>query len=200
MGELSDTLEEFKKISSDFHQKLMNILKENYCWKCPMRTTSSKTFCRELDAWVRLTHSLEEAVENNLEEKISKNGLLLLQMKYLTKINRNLPLYDRRVLVVLKKDLPPYASKENVLIIDEKCGNLKQGVIVLIPEICPLHAYGFSRIKYSDNLPFKLVKVSKVFHEAGGRFIETEEGFKINQQLLMGRVIAIMDKKEFEFL
>ncbi|AXV37584.1 MAG: hypothetical protein CIT01_04935 [Methanobacterium sp. BRmetb2] len=200
MGDLLKTLKEFEDISSEFHEKIMNILKENYCWKCPMRTTSSKTFCREVDAWIRLTHALEDAVKENMEEKLSPEARNFVQMKYLNKISKNQFSYDRKLLIKLKADLKPYAPKGSVLIIEENCEIIKKDDLVLIPKICLLHVYGFSRIKYNDKLPFKMAKVSKIFHESGGKFIKTHEGIQISPQLLIGRVMKILDKKNSKFL
>jgi len=195
MGELSKTLEEYIKISGDFYKKIMEILEENYCWKCPMRTNSGKTFCRELDAWIRLDNALECGVREKLEYKLSPEAINIVQMRYLNKISKKRQLYDRKILLTVRKDFPPYAFKGDTLIIDENCEKIKKEDIVLIPEICPLHIHGFSIIKYGDNLPFKMARVSKIFHIDGERLIKTHQGIDISPQLLIGKLVKILDKE-----
>ncbi|MDI6643841.1 MAG: hypothetical protein QME14_02190 [Methanobacteriaceae archaeon] len=177
----------------------MRNLKENYCWKCPMRTSSRKTFCRELDAWIRLNNALELAIRDKLEFNISSEALNFIQMKYLNKISKKRPLYNRKILLTLKKDFPPYAYKEDIILIDENCDQVKKEDIVLIPEICPLSIHGFSIIKSGDNLPFKMARVSKVFHEGGERLIKTNRGVNVSPQLLIGKIVKILDKEGLNF-
>jgi hypothetical protein len=50
MTGISDNLEEFRKLSQIKYKNLIESLEEEYCWKCPMSTNSSETFCREVDS------------------------------------------------------------------------------------------------------------------------------------------------------
>ncbi|GAB4308035.1 MAG: hypothetical protein Kow0019_04230 [Methanobacteriaceae archaeon] len=164
-----------------------------------MRTSSGKTFCRELDGWIRLNNALERGVREKLEYKISTEALYFVQMKYLNKISKKQPLYDRKILLRVRKDFPPYAYKGDTLIIDENYDKIKKEDIVLIPELCPLHIHGFSIIKQSDNLPFKMARVSKIFHKGGERLIKTNQGTNISPQLLLGKIVKILDEQDSNF-
>ena len=66
MAGISDNLEEFRELSRNFYRDLIEGLDQKYCWKCPMRTSSSEAFCREVDSWVRLSTAFEMGVYNHL--------------------------------------------------------------------------------------------------------------------------------------
>ena len=87
MGELSEALGEFSRVSKDYYEKIQEILKENYCWKCPMRSTSKLTSCKDIDAWIRLTGAFEKGIHEHLLSKDeSKNNLEDITSRYLAKV------------------------------------------------------------------------------------------------------------------
>jgi hypothetical protein len=142
MGELSATLDEFSKISKDFHARVMKILEDKYCWKCPMRSTSNKTNCREVDAWRRLTRAFETGIRDHLVSKdISSEEIEAITIKYLSKIikkHNQAISYDKTVILKLKEDISPFAFKGDLLFIKENPTSVKENDLVLWPQICPV--------------------------------------------------------------
>jgi len=87
MGELSDTLDEFQEASEKYYQRIMEILEDKYCWKCPMRTNRDETLCREVEAWIKLTEAMESGVRERLsEDNRSREDIEVITAKFLEKI------------------------------------------------------------------------------------------------------------------
>ncbi len=142
MGELSDTLEEFSGISKDYYEKIQNILKEKYCWKCPMRSTSNKTSCKDIDAWIRITGAFEKGIHDyQIDNENSGDNLEAITSRYLLKVikkhSRNLK-YSKTIMLKLKEDIEPFAEKGDLLFVRENPESVKAGDLVLWPEICPV--------------------------------------------------------------
>ena len=214
MGELSDTLDEFSKVSKEFHGKIQKILRDKYCWKCPMRSTSKNTHCNELDAWIRLTGAFENGVQRNIHEDIdsreeiqeriikdivSKDNLDIITSRYLLKLlkkhKRSLK-YDKTVVLKLKEDINPFALKDDLIFIKENPESVQANDLIIWPQICPVSFYWFSKAKILGIIPFKILKVEKSFQKEGRRYILAEEGLEIPLEYLTGKIIKIISKDD----
>ena len=153
MGELSDALDEFSEISREYHAKIQKILKDKYCWKCPMRSTSENTFCNELDAWIRLTGAFERGVQDNILKSVdSKDNLDIVTSRYLFKIlkkNKRGLKYNKITILKLKEDIEPFALKDDLLFIEENPESIKVDDLILWPKFAPSRFTGFQKLKYS---------------------------------------------------
>ena len=200
MGELSDTLDEFSKVSKEFQGKIQKILKDKYCWKCPMRSTVKNTFCKELDAWIRLTGAFERGVQDNIREDIdSKDNLEIITTRYLSKLLKkyNRPLkYNKTTILKLKEDIKPFALKNDLLFIEENPESVKTNNLILWPQICPVSFYWFSKAKILGIIPFKILKVEKIFQKEGRKFVQVENDLEIPLEHITGKIIKIIDKTD----
>ncbi len=200
MGELQDTLDKFSEISKEFHRKVQKILKDNYCWKCPMRSTSKNTFCNELDAWMRLTGAFENGVQCNiLQDYASKDNLEVITSRYLLKLlkKHKRPLkYDKTVVLKLKEDIEPFVLKDDLLFIKENPESVKTNDLIIWPQICPVSFYWFSKSKILGIIPFKILKAEKSFQKEGRRYILAENGLEIPLEYLTGKIIKIINKND----
>ena len=200
MGELSDTLDEFSEISKKFHARIMEILEDKYCWKCPMRSTSNKSNCREVDAWRRLTSAFETGIRDHLVSRnISSEEIEAITLKYLSKIikKHNQAInYDKTVILKLKEDIAPFAFKGDLLFIKENPKSVKERDLVLWPQICPVSIYWFSRAKLTGQIPFKIIKIQNQYQKERCRYIQGEDGLEIPLEFLAGKVIKIIDKND----
>lgn len=200
MGELSEALEEFSSISKEYYAKIQEILKEKYCWKCPMRSTSKSTTCRDIDAWIRLTGAFERGIHQHLLSKEEfKGNLEAVTSIYLSKVikkhSRNLK-YHKTVLLKLKEDIEPFAQKGDLLLVKENPESVKAGDLILWPEICPVSTYWFSKAKLAGYIPFDIIKVSKTFHKDGCRYINDNNGLEIPLEYVTGKIIKIIGKND----
>jgi hypothetical protein len=198
MGELSDALDEFSSISKEYYEKIQEILKEEYCWKCPMRSTSKSTSCRDIDAWIRLTGAFERGIhEHLLSKEESKNNLEAVTSRYLTKVikkhSRHLK-YHKTIVLRLKEDIEPFAKKGDLLFVKENPESIKKGDLILWPEICPISTYWFSKVKLAGLIPFNILNVSRTFHKEGCRYIQTENELEIPLEFTAGKIIKIIGK------
>ena len=200
MGELSDALDEFSEISREFHARIQEILKDKYCWKCPMRSTSRNTFCNELDAWIRLTGAFERGVQNNILKNVdSKDNLDIITSRYLFKLlkkNKRQLKYIKTTILKLKEDLEPFALKGDLLFIKENPESVKTNDLILWPQICPVSFYWFSKVKILGIIPFKILKVEQSFQKEGRKFVHVENGLEIPLEYITGKLIKIISKND----
>ena len=177
MGELSDALKEFHEVSSAYYKKIMNILEDEYCWKCPMRSTSGTALCREVHAWRKIEEVLEEGVMDHLfvsgfssqeiealsarvrAKMIKKNGGKLKELTIIMKVNEDKNAIISRSILMVKINPKRVQAGDKVFI------PLKSLKFPLIGN-CALLA----------DFPFHLEPVEKFFHEGGVRYVKTVEG------------------------
>jgi len=200
MGELSNALDEFSEISKEFHARIQKILKDKYCWKCPMRPTSKNTFCNELDSWIRLTGAFERGVQESILEYVnSKDNLEIITTRYLSKLlkKHNRPLkYSKTTILKLKEDVDPFALKDDLLFIEENPESVKTNDLILWPQICPVSFYWFSKVKILGTIPFKILKVEKSFQKEGHKFVQVGNGLNIPLGYITGKLIKIITKND----
>lgn len=200
MGELSEALEEFSRVSRDHYAKIQEILKEEYCWKCPMRSTSKSTSCRDVDAWIRLTGAFEKGIHENLLSKgESETNLESITTRYLAKVikkhSQNLK-YHKTLVLKLKDNIKPFAKKGDLLLVKENPESVKKGDLILWPEICPISTYWFSKAKLAGYIPFNILKVSNTFHKDGCRYINADDDLEIPLEYTVGKIIKIIVKDD----
>jgi hypothetical protein len=200
MNELSDSLYEFSEISREYHAKIQKILRDKYCWKCPMRSTSRNTFCNELDAWIRLTGAFEKGVQDNMMKNVdSKDNLDVVTSRYLFKILKKHQMrlkYNKTTILKLKEDTKPFAFKDDLLLIEENPGSVKTNDLILWPQICPVSFYWFSKAKILGIIPFKILKVEKTFQKSGRKFVQVEKRLEIPLEHITGKLIKIINKND----
>lgn len=202
MGNLSETLDEFSSISEEYYGKIKDILEYEYCWKCPMRSTSKKVSCKDIDAWIRLTGAFERGI-HGLLDKDSKDNLEALTSRYLSKIikkhERNLK-FKKTFILKLKEDIEPFAKKDDLILVKETPESIKKDDLVLWPQICPISIYWFSKAKLVGLIPFNILKVSDTFHRAGCRYVKNHEDFEIPMEYIAGKIIRKIDKTDEIYL
>ncbi|WP_414469960.1 hypothetical protein [Methanobacterium sp. ACI-7] len=200
MGELSETLEEFATISKGYYEKIQQILKDQYCWKCPMHSTSKRTNCNEIDAWIRITGAFEQGIQGAiLSEDISKDRLEHITSRYISKLfkKQRMPLkYDKTIILKLKENTEPFAKKDDLIIVKENPESIKAGDLVLWSQICPVSILWFSKAKIAGHIPFNIIKISKTFHKDGCRYVMSEDNMEIPLEHITGKILKIIEKKD----
>ena len=199
-GGMSKNLEEFRALTGEHYGNLVDALEDKYCWKCPMRSTSSETFCREAEIWIRLSNAFEQGIQ---EELLSRNvpvGCLeLITTKVLQKKMKNehkSPKFHKLSFLEADEDLSTYVKKGSFMVVDEDTKSVKKGDLVLMPSSCPLSSFWFLKMSQLDKMPLKLFKVMKVSHERGLKCIKTEEGFKVPFEYLYGVVVKVVREED----
>lgn len=194
MGELSDILDEYQETSKKYYQKVMEILEDKYCWKCPMRTNSKETLCREVEAWVRLTEAMESGVREELNlNNYSMESLEAVAVKFMEKQMKPHEKDKDSLIIKLESDEEPFARSGDFLFVRAHPLKPEEGDLVLMPRACPLATYWYIKTFKKATVPFKIYKVSRVFQRRGCRYIETEYGLVVPVDFLIGVVTNIMD-------
>jgi hypothetical protein len=193
MGELSDSLKEFEQTTKEYYKRVMDILEDKYCWKCPMRTNKNVALCLEVEAWVRLT----ESMEGGINEVLFSHNLSLEKWQVITAkfLEKKMTLNDKKennMIFKLEESANPLASAGDFLYVKTSPIKVKKDDLVLLPRICPLAAYWYSKTVKNMSIPFKLFKVARVYQENGYRHIQTEEGLQIPVDYLIGVVKKII--------
>lgn len=194
MGELSDILDEFQEASRKYQQKVMEILEDKYCWKCPMRTNRKETLCREVDAWIRLTEAMESGVREVLnEDNYSIEDMEVITAKFLEKKMKPPEKSEDHLILKLEHDAEPFAMSGDFIFVRTHPLRVKKNDLILMPRACPLATYWYIKTSKQSTVPFKIYKVSRVFQKRGCSYIETEEGLEVPAEFLIGVVQNIID-------
>lgn len=197
MGELSDALKEFQEISGVYYQRIMNILEEKYCWKCPMRTNSKETLCREVESWIRLTESLEYGVKDVLHlNELSIANLEVICAKFLEKQIKSGTKREDSTIFKLDENFKPFAQSGDFLLVKTRPLRVKRNDLVLLPRACPIATYWYIKTMGKATVPFKIFKVSRVFQKKGCRYIQTNEGLELPVEFLIGVVRKIINQED----
>ena len=193
MGKLSKTLGEYQEVTRKYYKEIMEILEDEYCWKCPMRTNQNETLCREVESWIRLTEAMESGIREELEQyNYSLNKMGIITAKFLEKQMKKSNLKEDSLIIKLEKDADPYAKAGDFIYVKTHPLRLKKGDLVLMPRACPLATYWYIKTSKKSTVPFKIYKVSRVFQKIGVRYIETEDGFNVPVEYLIGVVKDII--------
>lgn len=199
-GGISKNLEEFSGLTRRHYRDLVDALEDTYCWKCPMRSTSSETFCREAEIWIRLSNAFEQGIQRELLSRNVPLGCLevitskVLQKKM--KNERKSPKFHKLSLLEVDRDLAPYVKKGSFLMVDEDPKSVKKGDLVLMPRSCPLSTFWFLKMNHLDEMPLKLFKVTEVSHKKGLKCIKTKEGFKVPIEYVYGVVLKVVREED----
>ncbi len=200
MAGISNNLEEFRKLSQIKYKNLIESLDEKYCWKCPMRTNSSESFCREVDSWIRLSNAFEMGVKDYLKEMgipydcLEVLGAKLLEKKM--KAEHVSPKFQKLVFIKIEENLNSLINKGNFLIVKENPKTLKNGDMVLLPRSCPLSIFWFSKISFIEKMPLKIFTVDRIFHKIGVKYIKTKEGLEIPIEYVYGVICKIINEND----
>ena len=200
MGELSQALNEFTQISGEYYNKIQQILVDNYCWKCPMRTTSKSSSCRDIDTWIRLTGAFENGIYHQLLSKDeTKDNIEAITSRYLSKVlkkNDMILKYHKIVVLKLKENIEPFAKKNDLLIVKENIESVKSGDLILWPLVCPISIYWYSKLKKTGYLPFNILRVSRTFHKDGCKYIQAGNNMEIPLEYTLGKITKIIGKED----
>ena len=196
MGEITDTLNEFQEISRRYYRKIMEVLEEKYCWKCPMRTNSKEALCREVEAWVRLVEAMEAGVKEEFAlNAYSIDVMEVITAKFLEKRMKKSYECEESIVIKLKYDAEPYAKEGDFIYLKPHPLKVKKDDLIVLPNACPIATYWYIKASKQSILPFKIYRVSRVFQKRECRYVKTEDGWEVPVEYLMGVVKNIITKE-----
>lgn len=191
MGNLKECLLEFQSLGEEYYSRIIQILDEEYCWKCPQCSNKEKTYCHKVEAWISLNLALEKAIKQSVPDA-DKGNLDLLVVKYLEKNNNKLQRtlkYDEISIIKLKEKIKPSEDENCCLLVRKNPSTVKVQDMVLLPQECPLSTYWFSRMKLVGVIPFKLARINNIFTKNGFRYIKLDDGTTVSMEFILGLVL-----------
>jgi hypothetical protein len=193
MGQLSESLEEFQNVSSEFYKLLKKILEEEYCWKCPMRSTSGTALCREVHAWRKLEEGLDDGIKDYLlESSLSSLEIEALAARVGTKIIKRQGGNLKESIVVIKvnEDQNSFLAGNFLLMVKINPKKVRCGDQVLIPKK-NLKSPLIGSCALLTGFPFQLELVRKFFHEGCSRYVETFNGLILPLTNVLGVLVKV---------
>jgi hypothetical protein len=202
MGQLSEALEEFQNVSSEFYNMLKNILEEEYCWKCPMRSTSGTALCREVHAWRKLEEGLDDGIRDHLLERgfssLKTEALASrVGMKMIKKQGGNLRVLT--ILIKVNEDQNSFLPENSLLMVKINPKKVRGGDQVLLSQKkfkSPL----IGSCALITGFPFQLELVEKFFHEGGIRYVETFNGLILPLTNVLGVLVKVIKPGDANYL
>lgn len=198
MGDLQKKLNEFQAHSKSSYVEIMKILEDNYCWKCPMRSTSDQSRCREVHTGRVLQEALEKGIINHLK-------------------NEEVPCVEAEALVtrMTKKKIKKQGGKQREKIIimkikSEECPDLAlsswikvkinpkralAGDKILIPEKALEHPL-LGAYALVAGVPFQIAQVKRTYHENNFWYVEIENGGIISLESIFSVLVKVFEDED----
>ncbi|WP_321422991.1 hypothetical protein [uncultured Methanobacterium sp.] len=177
MGELQESLDEFQRQTGIVYQDIMNILEDKYCWKCPMRSTSKNSRCREIHAGKVISEVIDKAIAVKLNEnRVNPVEIEALQMRIVKKKIKKQGGKQGEKIIILNVEAQQNTnlSLHNQLMVKINPRKVLKGENILIPdktvESNILGAYALVA-----GFPFQVAVVEKVFHQGNFWYVEIED-------------------------
>lgn len=197
MGELQERLDEFQRQTGTFYQDIMNILKDKYCWKCPMHSTSKNSHCREIHAGKVISEGIDNSIAVKLNENmINPVEVEALKMRILKKKIKNHGGKQGEKIIILNVEAGqnPDLSSRNQLMVKINPRKVQKGDNILIPDKTVdnnvLGAYALVA-----GFPFYVAVVEKVFHEGNFWYVEIGDKQILPLESVFGVLLKVIGEE-----
>ncbi len=197
MGELQERLDEFQRQTGTVYQEIMNILEDKYCWKCPMRSTSKNSHCREIHAGTVISEGIDNAIAVKLNENmINPVEVEALKMRIIKKkINRLGGKQGEKIIILnVEAEQNPDLSSRNQLMVKINPRKVQKGDNILIPDKTVdnnvLGAYALVA-----GFPFQVAVVEKVFHEGNFWYVEIGDEQILPLESVFGELLKVIGEE-----
>ena len=202
MGELQERLDEFQQQTVTAYQDIMNILEDKYCWKCPMRSTSKNSRCREIHAGKVISEVLDKAIAVKFNEnRVNPIEIEALQMRILKKkIKKHGGKQGEKIITLnIAAEQNPDLSSHNQLMVKINPRKVTKGDNILIPDKTVenniLGAYALVA-----GFPFQMAVVEKVFHEGNFWYVEIEDKQILPLESVFGVLLKVTGEENFTLI
>ncbi len=194
MGELQERLDEFQRQTETAYQEIMNILEENYCWKCPMRSTSKNSRCREIHSGRVLHEAMDEGITCKLnEEGVHPVEVESLIMRMLKKKIKKQGGKQREKIIILNVETGqnPDLSQDNHLMIKINPRKVQKGETILVSDKPVKHPL-LGPYALVAGFPFQMAVVEKFFHEGNFWYVEMKNNKILPLESVFGVLLKIL--------
>lgn len=193
MGDLEERLIEFQEQTKGAYRDIMKILEDKYCWKCPMRSTSTQSRCREVHAG----RVLQEAVDEGILGQLILNDIPELEVESMItrilkkKIKRQGGKQkEKNIILKVENEQNLDLAPDSFLMVKVNPKRARVGDRILIPvealEHPVLGAYALIA-----GFPFQIAEVKKTYHEGSFWYVEIENERILPLESVFGILIKV---------
>ncbi|MBW4256322.1 hypothetical protein KTG15_01260 [Methanobacterium sp. YSL] len=193
MGALQERLDIFQEETRTAYQDIMKILEDKYCWKCPMRSTSTNSRCREVHAGRVLQEAMDQGIYNNLQSKIPRvevNALIArIQKKRIKK--QGGAQREKKIIIQVKGDQNPNFNHDEWLVVKINPKRIVKGDKILIPyETLAKPLLGAYAL--IAGFPSQIAIANRVFHEGNFWYVEVGEKEIVPLESVLGVLVNVL--------
>ncbi|MBP1944809.1 hypothetical protein [Methanobacterium petrolearium] len=196
MGVLQKRQMDFEEHCKTAYSEIMKILEDKYCWKCPMRSTSTQSRCRELHSGRLLQEALEEGIISQLVETgVVSVELEALMNRMLKKRIKHQGGNQREKTIILKveawqnTDLAP----DSWIKVKVNPKRVRVGDEILIPDEQSDHPL-VGTCALVAGFPFQTARVQKTYHEGNFWYVETDNERILPLESVFGVLIKVFEE------
>jgi len=192
MGDLQNRLIDFQNESRTAYDDIMKILEDKYCWKCPMRSTSDKSRCREIHSGRVLQEAFDEGILTHLlEVDIDQVEVEALINRILKKKIKRAGGNQRETTIMMKLDAEQNIDRWLKIKINPR--HLKIGDKVLVSDKAKNHSL-LGSYALVAGFPFHAASVKRIFHEGNFWYVEIENDEIFPLDSIFGVMIGIFEE------
>ncbi len=202
MGKLQEELDKFQDTAGAAYQGIMATLEDKYCWKCPMRSTSRNSHCREIHS-IRVLH---EALDKGIREKLGETGVssVLLESLILRTAQKRFKKQGgatREKTIIM--DVSPVQNLDldpgTQLMVKLNPRKIRKGERIMIPsESIESSVLGVCALMMG--FPFRVTVVERFFHENNFWYVEVENEKIFPLESIFGVLIKVIRKDQPEYV
>jgi hypothetical protein len=196
LGDLQEKLDEFQEQTKTACTEIMRVLEDNYCWKCPMRSSSKQSRCREVHAGRVLQEAVEKGITSCLEEfnipEVELEAIIIRTLK--KKIKRQgSQLREKTVIIKVEPGQDQDFNSDTWLTVKVNPRRVKIGEEVLIHSE-PLKNPVLGSVALLTGFPFVISVVKRTFHEGSFWYVEVENKRIIPLESVFGVVMKMFNE------
>ncbi|BDZ67246.1 hypothetical protein [Methanobacterium ferruginis] len=196
MGDIQNRLDELQEEIKTTYKEIMEILEDKYCWKCPMRTTSMETRCREIHAGRVILKAVDEGIAAQLLENqipwIEVEALILRMFKRKIKNQGGRP-REKTIIFKVESEQNLDLTLNSWLMVKINPRRVRVGDEILIP-IEPVKHPFLGSYALLAGFPFQITHVKRVFHEGAFWYVIVENERVLPMESVLGVLIEVLDK------
>lgn len=198
MGELQERLDEFQRQTETAYQEIMNILEDKYCWKCPMRSTSKNSRCREIHAGKVLSEVMDTGITSKLNEidiyPVEIDALIIRMLK--KKIKKQGGKQGEKIIILnVEAEQSPDLSPGNQLMVKINPRKVRKDETILVPYNSTEHSL-LGAYALVAGFPFQVTVVEKVFHEGNFWYVEIEDKQILPLESVFGVLLKVLGEED----
>lgn len=198
MGKLKEIRDNFQISTITNYNTLMKVLGDNYCWKCPMRSTQKISRCREVHAGRLLMESIENGLIEHLKDSnINEIECEAIMARMLKKKIKRQGGKQREATIIfqVQSEQSPDLDPNKWLKININPRRVKIGDEILIPPET-LECLFLGSNALISGFPFELAKVTSAFHEGSFWYVEVNKNRILPLESIYGLLLETFNQED----